>query len=61
MHSTAIAVEHPNSLQVRQPATTGLIMGVADVVPGGGAFATDFTNTGHVRISSEKSVKSNRK
>jgi hypothetical protein len=61
MHSAAIAVEHPNSLQVGQPTTTGLIIGVADVVPGGGAFATYLTYTGHVRISSEKSVKSNRK
>ena len=30
-----------HGLEVRQPAAPGLVMGVADVVPGSGTFATD--------------------
>jgi hypothetical protein len=47
MHRAAITGHHSNVLQVGQPAATGLVMGVADVIPGRGAFATNFTITGH--------------
>jgi hypothetical protein len=44
---TAIPGNRPDSLQVRQPAATGLVMGVADIISGRGAFATNFTISGH--------------
>ena len=46
-NGAAIAGDHADTLQVGQPAATGFIMGVADVVSGGRAFATNFTITGH--------------
>jgi hypothetical protein len=54
MHGAAAAGEHPHSLEVGQPTATGLIMGVADVISRRGAFAANFTSTGHDRISSKK-------
>jgi hypothetical protein len=51
VHGAAVGGDHANSLQIGQPATTGLVMGVADVVPGSGAFATNLTITGHDDIS----------
>jgi hypothetical protein len=62
MHGTTVTGEHPHSLQIGQPTTTGLIMGVADVVSCRGAFATNFTSTGHDSISSKKkSINNNHK
>jgi len=52
MNGTTILSYHPNSLQVWQPPTTGLVMSVADVIAGSGTFATNFTITGHVSLSS---------
>lgn len=34
-------------LQVRVPGRTRLVVGVTDVVPGAGAFTTDFAFSGH--------------
>ena len=47
MRSAAITGHCPNSLQIGQPTTTGLVMGVADIISGSRAFATNFTITGH--------------
>jgi hypothetical protein len=52
-NTTAAARQHPHSLQIRQPSTTGFIVGVADIISSGRSFATDFTNTGHDSISSK--------
>jgi hypothetical protein len=51
MCSAAITGDRPNSLQIGQPAATGLVMGVADIISGRGAFATNFTISGHNSIS----------
>lgn len=47
MHCAAVTGDHPDSLQIGQPAASGLIMGVADIISGSGTFATKFTITGH--------------
>ena len=47
MHGGTITGYHMNSLQIGQPAATGFIMGVANVVSGSGTFATNFTITSH--------------
>jgi hypothetical protein len=60
MHGPAVGGHHPNPLQIGQPATTGLVVGVADVVTGRRAFAADFTITGHDNISSKNSIFNNR-
>jgi hypothetical protein len=47
MHRAAVGGDHAHALQVRQPATTGLVVGVADVISSGRALATNFALTGH--------------
>jgi hypothetical protein len=47
MHRAAGTGNCSDSLQIRQPAPTGFVVGMADIIPGRGAFATNFTNMGH--------------
>ena len=43
----------PDPLQVGVPASVRLVVGVADVVPEDGPFATDFTHSSHGSLHSK--------
>ncbi len=50
LHGLPIAVlfSNPNLLQVRQPSSSGFIMGVTDVVAGHGPLSANFATSGHI-------------